>query len=251
MNRFAAKIEYDGTPFVGWQRQKTGLSVQERLEQALAALTGENAQIHAAGRTDSGVHARGQVIHFDLAQDFPIERLREAINFHLRPDPIAVLAATKVGEDFHARFSATKRCYLYRIINRRPSLVLDRDRAWLVNSSLDVEAMAAAAALLVGRHDFTTFRASLCQARSPVKTLERLEVVPSGEELLIHAAAPSFLHHQVRNMVGSLVLVGRGKWQVETMEAALAARDRTKGGPTAPAHGLYLIDVEYGSARIF
>jgi tRNA pseudouridine38-40 synthase len=245
MTRFRLTIEYDGTPFVGWQRQANGTSIQGELERAILALTGETVVVHGAGRTDAGVHARGQVAHVDITKAFQPDRLTAALNFHLRPAPIAILAAQAVAQDFHARFSAIRRSYRYRIVNRRSPLAIDRDRAWLLNAALDAPAMDRAARILVGRHDFTTFRASLCQAQSPVKTLERLDVERVGDEVLIHAGARSFLHHQVRNMVGSLVLVGEGKWSVEELDEALAARDRSRGGPTAPASGLCLMSVDY------
>jgi tRNA pseudouridine38-40 synthase len=199
----------------------------------------------AAGRTDSGVHANGQVIHVDLAKPWDAFRLSEAVNHHLKPAPIAVLEAAAVGEDFHARFSATERRYLYRIANRRAPLAIDRGRAWHVQTPLDDRAMHDAAQRLVGRHDFSTFRASLCQAASPVKTLSRLVVTREADTVLVHAAAPSFLHHQVRNLVGTLLLVGLGKWTADDVSAALAACDRARGGETAPAHGLYLTAVRY------
>lgn len=245
MTRFRLTLEYDGTPFVGWQRQTNGLSVQETLEKAILALTGETCVTHAAGRTDAGVHAHGQVVHVDIVKDFTADKLMEALNFHLRPAPISVLGVEIVGEDFHARFSATHRAYLYRIINRRAPLSIERDRAWLVNAPLDAARMRAGASILVGRHDFSTFRASLCQAQSPVKTLDRLDVEKIGHEILFRVEARSFLHHQVRNMIGSLRLVGEGKWSPEDLRVALEARDRARGGPTAPACGLYLMAVGY------
>ncbi len=248
MTRFKLTLEYDGTPFVGWQRQDNGLGVQQALEEAIQRLTGETVIAQGAGRTDAGVHARGQVVHLDIAKELSPERLMAALNFHLRPAPIAVLQAETVSEDFHARFSATSRFYLYRIVNRHAPLGLERDRAWLVNTPLDAGAMHQAAQVLAGRHDFSTFRASLCQAQSPVKTLNRLDVERSGEEILIRVEARSFLHHQVRNMVGSLRLVGEGKWSAADLAQALAARDRARGGPTAPACGLYLMAVGYGAA---
>jgi len=245
MPRYRMTIEYDGSPFVGWQRQDNGPSVQAAIEAAVARCSGETVGAVAAGRTDAGVHARGQVIHIDLAKPWDAFRLSEAVNHHLKPDPIAVLEAAVVGEDFHARFSATERRYLYRIANRRAPLTVDRGRAWQVQPPLDASAMDAAAQRLVGRHDFSTFRASLCQAASPVKTLSRLDVTRDGDAVLVHAAAPSFLHHQVRNLVGTLLPVGLGKWTADDVAAALAARDRACGGETAPAHGLYLMEVRY------
>jgi len=245
MPRYKLTIEYDGTPFVGWQVQDNGPSVQGVLTEAIAAFTGERVAVAGAGRTDAGVHALGQVAHIDLAKEWDGDTVRDAINFHLRPRPIAVLTAEQVAEDFDARFSAIKRHYLYRIVNRRADLALDQTRAWRVPRPLDGDAMHAAAQKLVGRHDFTTFRAAECQAKSPVKTLDQLDVKRDGDEVRITAAARSFLHHQVRSMVGSLVHVGEGKWSAEELADALAARDRTRCGQVAPPQGLYLARVEY------
>lgn len=245
MTRFKLVIEYDGGPFVGWQRQENGPSVQQALEDAVFAFSGERVTSFGAGRTDAGVHALGQVAHFDLARESSADTVRDAINFHLKPNPVAVLSAEPVTADFHARFSAKARSYLYRIVNRRAPLTLDRGRAWPIQPPLDAAAMQAAAQRLVGHHDFTSFRSSICQAASPEKTLDRLEVTRAGEEIQIRARARSFLHHQVRNMVGTLKLVGDGKWTADDVSAALAARDRAKAGPTAPADGLYLTNVEY------
>jgi tRNA pseudouridine38-40 synthase len=245
MTRFRLLIEYDGAPFVGWQRQDNMLSVQQALEDAVFAFCGERPASVAAGRTDAGVHALGQVVHLDIAKDCAPETLRDAVNFYLKPLPVAVLAAEIASPDFHARFQAIGRRYLYRIVNRRPPLVLERGRAWWVSRALDAAAMQDAAQLLVGHHDFTSFRSSICQAASPLKTLDRLEVDREGEEIRIHAASRSFLHHQVRNMVGTLKLVGAGKWRVAHVAEALAARDRRAGGPTAPPDGLYLVEVIY------
>ena len=245
MTRFRLLIEYDGGGYVGWQRQDNGPSIQQALEDAVFAFSGERSTPIAAGRTDAGVHALGQVAHLDIARGCSAETLRDAVNFHLKPQPIAVLAATPESPDFHARFSATGRRYLYRIVNRRAPLALARGRAWWLPGALDAEAMHAAAQRLVGRHDFTSFRSSICQAASPVKTLDRLEVVREGEEIRIHAAARSFLHHQVRNMVGSLKLVGDGRWSAGDLAGALAARDRRAAGPTAPPEGLFLVEVRY------
>lgn len=246
MPRYRLTLEYDGTPFVGWQVQASGVSVQGRLAEAIQKFGGESADVRGAGRTDAGVHARGQVAHVDLAKAWPPDTVREAVNFHLKPDPIAVLDCALAGDDFDARFSATARHYLYRIVTRRGTLALDRNRAWRVAHALDVGAMHAAAQVLVGRHDFTTFRAAGCQARSPVKTLDRLDVTDDGEEVRIQASARSFLHHQVRSMAGSLKHVGEGKWSMDDMRAALEARDRARCGVIAPAAGLYLMRVEYG-----
>jgi tRNA pseudouridine38-40 synthase len=245
MPRYKLTIEYDGTPFVGWQAQDNGVSVQGVLAAAIAAFAGEQITIGAAGRTDAGVHALGQVAHLDLAKDWDTETVRDAINFHLRPQPIAVLSAERATADFDARFSAVKRHYLYRIVNRRADLTLEQNRAWRVPRPLDAQAMHAAAQRLIGRHDFTTFRSTECQAKSPVKTLDRLDVARAGEEVSITAAARSFLQHQVRSMVGSLIHIGEGKWSADDLAAALAARDRTACGQVAPPHGLYLVRVDY------
>ena len=245
MTRYKLTLEYDGSGFVGWQRQDNGPSVQAALEAAVAGFCSETVTAYAAGRTDSGVHALGQVAHIDVAKETTAETVRDALNQHLKPDPVAVLSAEAVSEDFHARFSATGRRYLYRIVNRRAPLALERGRAWFIPGPLDAEAMQAAAQVLVGKHDFTSFRAAECQAKSPVKTLGRLVVRRDGEEIRVEAAARSFLHHQVRNMVGTLRLVGAGKWNADDVAAALARRDRAAAGPTAPAEGLYLVEVTY------
>jgi tRNA pseudouridine38-40 synthase len=245
MPRYKLTLEYDGAPFVGWQMQDNGLSVQGVLADALAAFAGERAMAHGAGRTDVGVHALGQVAHVDLAKAWDSDTVRDALNAHLRPHPVAVLAAELVPETFNARFSATKRHYLYRIVNRRADLTLDQGRAWRVPRPLDEAAMHAAAQRLLGKHDFTTFRAAECQAKSPEKTLDRLDVMRAGEEVSVHACARSFLQHQVRSMVGSLVLVGEGKWSADDLASALAARDRAACGPVAPPEGLYLVRVDY------
>ena len=245
MTRFKFTLEYDGSAFVGWQRQDNGMSVQQALEEAVFKTCAETVTAHAAGRTDAGVHATGQVAHVDVEKEFTHDKLQAALNFHLKPWPVAIVTAEIAPPDFHARFSATGRAYLYRIINRRPPLTIEEGKAWLVNAPLDAAAMHDAAQVLVGKHDFSTFRASLCQAQSPVKTLTRLAVSRAGEEIDIIAEARSFLHHQVRNMVGSLKLVGEGRWAEADVARALAARDRKAAGPTAPAHGLYLIEVRY------
>ncbi len=245
MPRYKLTVEYDGSDLVGWQRQKNGLSVQEILESAVLRFSGESIVVHGAGRTDAGVHALGQTAHLDLPRAYPPLEILGALNHHVRPAPVAVLAVERAAENFDARRSARGRFYLYRIVNRRAPLAVERGRAWHVGPDLDAAAMHRAAQLLLGRHDFTTFRDSLCQAKSPVKTLDRLDVVRAGEEIRITAEARSFLHHQVRNMVGTLKLVGAGKWRDADVAAALAARDRTKGGPTAPAEGLYLVGVAY------
>ncbi|MBM3565037.1 MAG: tRNA pseudouridine(38-40) synthase TruA [Alphaproteobacteria bacterium] len=245
MPRYRLTIEYDGGPFVGWQRQTNGLSVQQVVEEALAQLSGEAVAAFAAGRTDAGVHALGQVAHCDMARDFPADTVRDALNFHMKPHPVAILSAEIAAPDFHARFSATMRRYVYRIANRRARPALDFGRKWWVPGALDAGAMHEAARHLVGKHDFTTFRASLCQAKSPVKTLDVLDVVRDGDDIAVHARARSFLHHQVRNMVGTLKLVGEGKWTPDDVKAALEAKDRARGGPTAPPEGLYLAEVGY------
>jgi tRNA pseudouridine38-40 synthase len=245
VTRYRITVEYDGGDFVGWQRQANGPSVQAALEQAIHGFCGETVLVEGAGRTDAGVHALGQVAHFDLAKATTADTVMKALNFHLKPAPVAVLAAAAVSDDFHARFSAIRRAYLYRIVNRRAPLTLERGHAWFVPQPLDAAAMHAAAQLLVGHHDFTSFRASECQAKSPVKTLDVLSVTREGERIELRAAARSFLHHQVRNFVGSLKLVGEGKWTAADLQAALEARNRAAAGPTAPAAGLYLTEVGY------
>jgi tRNA pseudouridine38-40 synthase len=245
MPRYKLTIEYDGAPFVGWQAQDNGLSVQAVLAAAIAAFCGDGAEVRGAGRTDAGVHATGQVAHVDLSKAWDTDTVRDAINAHLRPHPVAVLAAEVVAADFDARFSATRRHYLYRIVNRRADLALDRGHAWRIGRPLDAAAMHLAAQRLVGKHDFTTFRAAECQAKSPVKTLERLDVEHHGEEIRIRASARSFLHTQVRSMVGSLALVGEGRWSRDDLARALDARDRAACGPVAPPDGLYLVRVDY------
>ncbi len=245
MPRYKLTLEYDGAPFVGWQRQDNGPSVQAALEAALAALDDSKPTITGAGRTDAGVHATAQVAHCDLSRDWDPFRLAEALNWHLKPDPIAVLSAEQVAGDFHARFNATARRYLYRIICRRAPLVLERGRAWRLAHELDAGAMQAAADLLIGRHDFTTFRSAQCQAESPVKTLDEFQVERDGAEIRLHLAARSFLHNQVRSFAGTLERVGAGKWPVGRVADALAARDRSACGPVAPPQGLYLTEVTY------
>ena len=245
MPRYKLTIEYDGTPFAGWQMQANGPSVQQRMRDAIAAFCGESFIPRGAGRTDSGVHALGQVAHVDLTKDWPPETVLKAVNFHLKPAPIAILACERVPEGFDARFSARARHYRYRIVNRAAPLVIDRDRAWRVGPPLDEAAMGEAARHLLGRHDFTTFRASECQAKSPLKTLDVLDVHRSGEAISICASARSFLHHQVRSMVGCLKLVGEGKWAPGDVRDALEACDRTRCGAMAPSAGLYLVRVDY------
>jgi tRNA pseudouridine38-40 synthase len=245
MPRYKLTIEYDGTPFAGWQMQANAPSVQQRLTDAIQAFCGERFIPRGAGRTDSGVHARGQVAHIDLAKDWPADTVMKAVNYHLKPSPVAILACEEVDDGFDARFSATARHYLYRIVNRPAPLALDRDHAWRVWPRLDAEAMAEAARHLIGRHDFTTFRAAECQAKSPVKTLDVLTVERDADDIAIRACARSFLHHQVRSITGSLKCVGEGRWTPEDMRAALDARDRTRCGAMAPACGLYLMRVDY------
>ena len=249
MTRFALTLEFDGTPFHGLQRQSNGPSVQQAMEEALLRITGETVTLNSAGRTDAGVHALGMRSHVDLEKDMAPFRLMEALNAHLRPDPIAVTACEVVADDWHARFSCTGRRYLYRIVNRRAPLALLRDRAWQVSTPLDTGAMHHAAQVLVGQHDFTTFRSVHCQAADPVKTLDLLSVERVGDEVHIHAAARSFLHHQVRSMVGCLKLVGTGTWDAVRLAAALAARDRAALGLNAPAQGLYFVAATYPDSR--
>ena len=245
MTRFALTLEFDGGPFMGLQRQPHGPSVQQAVEEAVLAVTGEDVTMHAAGRTDAGVHALAMRAHVDIAKPIAPFRLMEALNAKLRPRPIAVTGCELVPNDWHARFSCTGRSYLYRIVNRRAPLTLEAGRAWLVRHRLDTEAMHRAAQSLVGRHDFTTFRSVQCQAASPVKTLDRLDVARSGERVTIEAEARSFLHHQVRSMVGCLVLVGLGRWRETQIGEALAAQDRAALGLNAPPQGLYFVGAKY------
>jgi tRNA pseudouridine38-40 synthase len=245
MQRWKLTIEYNGGPFVGWQRQPNGPTIQAALEAAVFAFCGEEAGVQGAGRTDTGVHALAQVAHVDIERDTTARTVRDAINQHLKPNPIAVTHVEAVTEDFHARFSATGRAYLYRILNRRAPAALDIGRVWPVPRDLDVDAMHAAAQRLVGLHDFTSFRAAECQAASPIKTLDRLDVSRVGEEIHIVAEARSFLHHQIRNFAGTLERVGRGKWTPDDVTDILNAKDRAVAGPTAPPQGLYLTQVSY------
>ena len=245
MPRYRLLLEYDGRPYVGWQHQANGLSVQEVLENAIAAMIGERREVLAAGRTDAGVHAEGQVAHVDLPREMAPFAVQRAINAHLRPHPISVITAEPVPDDFHARFSCTRRHYRYRILNRSAPPAIDQGRVWHVWKRLDAAAMHAAAQALVGHHDFTSFRAAACQAKSAQKTLDFISVQRLGEEVVITTHARSFLHHQVRNMAGSLKLVGEGRWTARDIEQALAARDRSAAGPTAPPDGLTLVRVEY------
>ncbi|MAW90922.1 MAG: tRNA pseudouridine(38-40) synthase TruA [Altererythrobacter sp.] len=245
MTRFALTIEFDGTPFFGLQRQDNGPSVQQSLEDAAFRVTGEEVRLHSAGRTDTGVHALAMRSHMDIEKDIAPFRLMEALNAQVRPDPIAVTHCEVVADDWHARFSCTGRSYVYRIANRRAPLTLERNRLWQVPQDLDHDAMDRAAKALVGLHDFTTFRSVQCQAQSPVKTLDRLDVERVDDEVRIHAAARSFLHHQVRSMVGCLALVGMGRWREEQMAEALEAHDRQALGLNAPPHGLYFVEATY------
>jgi len=248
MMRYRLTLEYDGGPFAGWQRQENGPSVQGALEGAIFKFSSERVTVTGAGRTDAGVHAFGQVAHFDLEREFPADTVRDALNHFLRPDPVSVLEAQAAAPDFHARFSATARHYLYVIVCRRAPLALEDGRAWHVVRDLDAGAMHEAAQMLTGQHDFTTFRASECQAKSPVKTLDRLDVTRDRDHIRIAASARSFLHHQVRSMAGTLKLVGEGKWSARMVADALEARDRAQCGTVAPSHGLYLVRVDYGGA---
>jgi len=245
MPRYKLTLEYDGTPFVGWQLQENGLSVQGRLAQAVKDFSGEDVVPRGAGRTDAGVHATGQVAHFDLVKDWEAGKVCDALNAQLRPEPISVLLCERAADDFDARFSAKARHYIYRIIDRRSPLALERNRAWGVFRKLDAKAMHDAAQVLVGHHDFTTFRSTECQAASPEKTLDRLDVSRHGEIIRVEASARSFLHNQVRSMVGSLKAVGEGRWTNADLEKALDAKDRAACGPVAPACGLYLVKVDY------
>jgi tRNA pseudouridine38-40 synthase len=245
MTRFALTLEYDGTPFAGLQRQSDSPSVQAAVEEAAYRVTGERPTLHAAGRTDAGVHALAMRAHLDIAKPIEPFRLMEALNAHLRPAPVAVLECHAAPDDWHARFSCIGRSYEYRIINRRAPLTLEKDRAWLVGKPLDVETMHEAAQSLVGHHDFTTFRSVACQSASPVKTLDHLAVRREGENVVIEATARSFLHHQVRSMVGCLALVGMGRWRVAQVAEALAARDRRALGLNAPPQGLYFVRAIY------
>ncbi len=245
MPRYKLIIEYDGTPFFGWQVQDTLPSVQGALEAAVKAISGEDARVHGAGRTDAGVHALGQVAHVDLAKEFAPGRLRDGLNAHIRPHPIGILSAEIVPDAFEARFSAIKRHYRYRIVNRRSNLAVDAGHAWRVPQMLDSDAMHEGAQRLIGKHDFTTFRHTECQAKSPEKTLDQLDVIRNGDAIDVVTSARSYLHSQVRSMVGSLVWVGSGRWSADDLAAALAARNRAACGPVSPPDGLYLVRVDY------
>ena len=248
MPRYKLTIEYDGRPFCGWQRQANGPSVQAVLERAVKAFSGEEVAIGGAGRTDTGVHATGQVAHVDLEKDWPAETVMGAMNFHCQPDPVAILACEKMHEGFDARFSAIRRAYRYRILNRLPPLTFEKGLAWHVKQPLDVEAMHEASQVFIGHHDFTTFRHTRCQAKSPEKTLETFSVRREGDFVIAECSSRSFLHNQVRSMVGTLRLVGEGRWTADTVREALAARDRKACGPVAPPDGLYLTRVDYRPA---
>lgn len=245
MPRYKLTIEYDGTPFSGWQRQADRPSVQQAVEEAIGRMSGETVSIQAAGRTDAGVHALGQVVHVDLSKDWDPFRIREALNYHLRPDPVAVLLVEAVDESFEARFSALARHYEYRILNRRAPAVMERQQVWHVPMPLDADRMDHAAGMILGQHDFTTFRSAECQANSPVRTLDVFSVRRELDHIVVVASARSFLHHQVRSMVGSLKLVGEGKWSPREFRAALDARQRSRCGAMAPPDGLYLTRVDY------
>ena len=245
MPRYKLTLEYDGGPFAGWQRQADRPSVQQRLEEALESLTGLPTSVQGAGRTDAGVHAIGQVAHADLEKPWDPFRLTEALNQHLRPDPVAVIGAELVADDWHARFSAVERLYTYRVVNRRAPLTFERGTAWRVRNALDPAAMQAGADHLTGHHDFTTFRSSMCQAKSPVKTVDEVRVEAEGDVIEIHVRARSFLHNQVRSFVGTLERVGSGRWSPDDVRAALEAKDRAACGPVAPPDGLYLVSVRY------
>lgn len=245
MNRYRITVEYDGRPYAGWQRQSNAVSVQGEIETALKKLTGETATIGGAGRTDAGVHASGQIAHFDLEREWRAGTIRDGLNAHLREQPIIILEAEQVDRTFDSRFSATARHYSYRVLNRRSPPAIDRWRVWHVPRPVDIEAMRAGAKALIGRHDFTTFRSSDCQAKSPVKNLDRLDITQNGEDIAFVVSARSFLHSQVRSMVGTLVKVGTGAWPVSRVGEVLAARDRTACGPLAPPFGLYLVRVDY------
>jgi len=245
MTRWKITVEYDGSGFCGWQKQARDLSVQQVLEEAVQKFSGETVTLHGAGRTDAGVHARAQAAHFDLAKETTGEVVRDALNFYVKPHKIAVLLAEQVSDEFHARFGALSRSYYYQIVNRRPPLALLRDQAWHVPKPLDIGPMKEAAALLIGKHDFSTFRAQNCQSKSPVKTLDVLDIARDGELVIFRTTARSFLYHQVRNMVGTLVMVGSGQWTAEDFQKAFEAKDRARGGPTAPAQGLFFDKVTY------
>ena len=248
MPRYRLTIEYDGTPFSGWQRQDNGPSVQQAVETAGEGLSGGKSPVYAAGRTDAGVHALAMTAHIDLPKAFPADTVRDGLNAHLRPQPVVILGATSVTEDFHARFSCRKRHYLYRVLNRRPPSALDRHHVWHVGQPLNVSNMQQAAASLIGKHDFTTYRSAHCQSPDPVKTLDQCDIRTHAEEVRFSLSAPSFLHNQVRSIVGTLVQVGLGRWAPDDVADALAARDRSRCGPVAPPDGLYFVQADYDEA---
>jgi tRNA pseudouridine38-40 synthase len=245
MTRYKLTVEYDGAGFHGWQRQAKAISVQQTLEEAIKGLSDEDVTLHVAGRTDAGVHARGNVAHFDLQKETTGDVVRDALNFYVRPHRVVVIEAVAVSDDFHARFKAVARSYRYLIVNRRPPLALLADKAWHVVKPLDVASMQEAAKRILGKHDFSTFRAQGCQANSPIRTMDVLDIRQEGENITFHAGARSFLYHQVRNMVGTLMMVGTGQWSVADFQTAFEARDRRAGGPTAPSQGLTFWDVTY------
>ena len=245
MTRWKITVEYEGAGFCGWQRQPQVVTVQGVLEEAIYKLSGEPVVLHVAGRTDAGVHAFANVAHFDVQKDFPAATIRDALNHYVRPHRVSVLSAEAMPDNFHARFHATARSYRYLVLNRHVPSALWCDRAWHVHGGLDLDLMQKAADLLIGRHDFSTFRAQSCQANSPIRTLDQLKIMRDGDMVTFHVHARSFLYHQVRNMVGTLVLVGKGRWSLDDFKTAFAACDRRAGGPTAPAHGLYFVSVTY------
>ncbi len=249
MQRYKLTVEYDGSDFVGWQRQINGLGIQEALELAVRNFCGESVTVFGSGRTDAGVHAISQVAHFDIKTATDSDTVRDALNYYLKKDSISVLAAEAVNQEFHARFSAKSRSYLYRIVSRRAPVTIDRGRVWWVPVNLNTDEMGSASLDLLGKHDFSTFRAAECQADSPIKTLDEIRIdqipYPGGLEVQIHVRAKSFLYHQVRNFAGSLKLVGEGRWSINDFKTAFKAADRSRGGPTAPAEGLYFVDVSY------
>lgn len=250
MPRYRLTIEYDGTPYVGWQTQENGRAVQQVLEEGVFGFTGERVRVFGSGRTDAGVHARGQVAHIDLAKDWPLDTVRDAMNYHMRPEPVAVLAAERVDETFDARFSAVQRHYLYRMVDRRAPLTLEARQAWLVHRPLVAEAMHEAAQVFLGLHDFSTFRASECQAKSPIRTIDAISVTRVGPEVHLQVAARAFLHNQIRSFAGTLKLVGEGKWGAGDVRSALDAKNRKACGPVAPPQGLYFMQVDYGVPSI-
>jgi tRNA pseudouridine38-40 synthase len=245
MPRYKIIIEYDGSNISGWQRQAHCASVQQFIEEAIEKFSKEKVTIHASGRTDAGVHAKGQVAHFDLERSYSLKEVQGAINYFLKPNKIIIIGCEEVNKDFHARFSSLKRHYQYVVLNRKAASVLDENRSWHIRDELNIKNMQMAAKHLLGKHDFTSFRAVHCQAKSPIKTIDEIEIFKEGEKIFFNLKATSFLHHMVRNIVGSLVLVGQGKWQPDDIEKVLEAKDRSKAGATAPACGLYFVKVDY------